>query len=743
MREIPAEMNRAWKSGQFVGRDRPYVALVLRQPRMRLHSSSQPAPRQQSLAPSGIPFRGGWGERRSVAQQYASYLWGDSVKPVLLPNIKSFSWSRGVSQDVGQATIELWNTNPYPFGAEVQGDPLRSGYFSYNYGGMQHSSRWGHLKNEWFGKLVPDMLIESYEGYGHSEGVAPERDGLLLQTGVWRIRDVEMTAGDRVMRITCEDLGSLLTEQIAFPPVVPNDWYPLSFGPIPDPIRTDTVVPGGNVGIRITKTSNLPWNNDRPMFGWAKENVLDNNGHSAWISVGNVHPSRGFAYEYIEFALNQPGFVSEVTFSTVNKGYTAYLSVSTDNMRSWHGTEVIGWRSENIGRNGGNIPFVQSQPVGSEDTHSFAVNMDGVTHFRVTLGNLQYFGQFPGYKYRGAFREIAARGGPRTVTTFTELVPKTAEAGSHAGIAKDWTDVIKMCLAWAGWYWPRGSRRMLSDGTVRITSPTQPDQVLASDGRVWGDVEVAGTMGPAGYKNLAKQPLRQVIQGVLDVLGHVFFIDETGAAIVRSPNLFTVGNWYRSLTGQTVRTEQVTPLDEATCIIDIRTRISGRNIRDRISVGNPMNVQEGDKSGGVSASVAGWNPNPTGLRRHALWLDQGFATENEALVMADMIAVRGAFTYRTSEITITANPGIQVDDQVRVYERNTSEGYLHYVDAISSEMDCTTGQWTYTLTTHWLGSDPEGVWALNKRMLTQPTRELTFRNAGQKFRMARNLKGGS
>ena len=329
------------------------------------------------------------------------------------------------------------------------------------------------------------------------------------------------------------------------------------------------------------------------------------------------------------------------------------------------------------------------------------------------------------------------------MTTFTELVPKTAEAGSHAGIAKDWTDVIKMCLAWAGWYWPRGSRRMLSDGTVRITSPTQPDTVLATDGRVWGDVEVAGTMGPAGYKNLAKQPLRQVIQGVLDVLGHVFFIDETGAAIVRSPNLFTVGNWLRSLTGQTIRTEQVIPLDEATCILDIRTRISGRNIRDRISVGNPMNVQEGDKSGGVSASVAGWNPNPTGLRRHALWLDQGFATENEALVMADMIAVRGAFTYRTSEITITANPGIQVDDQVRVYERSTSEGYLHYVDSISSEMDCTTGQWTYTLTTHWLGSDPEGVWALNKRMLTQPTRELTFRNAGQKFRMARNLKGGS
>lgn len=721
MREVPQSMTTAWRSGMFVGENRPIARCVIRQPYMKMHSSAHPAPAQiPTVSQSGIGLAFRARPKRSVHQQYADYVTTAQKRPRELPNVKSVSWTRGVSQDVGQATIELWNTDILPVGATPVGDPLRAGYYTYSYGGTTLSSRWGHMKNEWHGWLMPDMIIETYEGFGYTKDTPPEKDPKLVQTGVWRIIDVDMTATDRVIRLTCEDLGSLLRDHIAYPPVVPDDWYPLKFGPIPEPIRKDSIAAGSPIQCTVDFTSNRPWNNDGPMYGHRKEAVLmDDEGF--WLSVGNAHPSRGFAYEYVQLRLSQSSTVGEVKFRTARAGYTAYLSVSKDGGRTWLGDNTIGWRSDGIGRNGGNIRYIAEQPVTSEGFHGWRIREDGVTHVRVTLGNLQNFG-VGNLKYRGAFKRIMVLSPERTVTEYIETVPKTAQAGSYAGIANDWSDVIKMCLAWGGFYVPIGARKLLSDGSLLSMGPKNPDPVLAADGRVWGDIEISGTMGPAGYRNLSKQPLRQVIQGVLDILGFIFFIDETGAAIVRSANLYEAGNWIGTMSDQPRRVKQIITLDESSSIIELKTRLSSRNMRDRISVGNPMNVTQGDKTGGVSATVAGWNPNPTGLRRHALWLDQGFVTKNEALVMADMIAVRGAFTYRTSEITIPAYPAIQVDDQVRVYERTTSEGYLHYVDSITSQNDQVSGVWTYQLTTHWLGEHPDGTWAFNQNQFTPPTK---------------------
>ena len=92
--------------------------------------------------------------------------------------------------------------------------------------------------------------------------------------------------------------------------------------------------------------------------------------------------------------------------------------------------------------------------------------------------------------------------------------------------------------------------------------------------------------------------------------------------------------------------------------------------------------------------------------------------------MADMIALRGAFTYRTDTISIPGYPAIQPDDQVRIYERTTSEGFLHYVDTIQSSNDLTKGQWTYELSTHWLGDNPNEVWAFKSEDFTPPTKQI-------------------
>ena len=87
--------------------------------------------------------------------------------------------------------------------------------------------------------------------------------------------------------------------------------------------------------------------------------------------------------------------------------------------------------------------------------------------------------------------------------------------------------------------------------------------------------------------------------------------------------------------------------------------------------------------------------------------------------MADMIALRAAFSYRQNTATIPGFPAIQIDDQVRIYERTLSEGFLHYVQGISSTNDLTSGQWTYELATHWLGTSPQGTWSIDPSRLTR------------------------
>lgn len=90
--------------------------------------------------------------------------------------------------------------------------------------------------------------------------------------------------------------------------------------------------------------------------------------------------------------------------------------------------------------------------------------------------------------------------------------------------------------------------------------------------------------------------------------------------------------------------------------------------------------------------------------------------------MAEMITLRQLFTYRTDSLQIPANPQIQIDDQIQILERVTSEGYIHYVKGISSNNDMANGEWTYDLTTHWLGERPFEKWLFDEKQLSRETR---------------------
>jgi hypothetical protein len=58
-------------------------------------------------------------------------------------------------------------------------------------------------------------------------------------------------------------------------------------------------------------------------------------------------------------------------------------------------------------------------------------------------------------------------------------------------------------------------------------------------------------------------------------------------------------------------------------------------------------------------------------------------------------------------------PALEPDDQVRIFERITSETYIHYLLGVNSVMDMNAGTWYMDVDTHWLGNGPDSEWHVN------------------------------
>lgn len=278
----------------------------------------------------------------------------------------------------------------------------------------------------------------------------------------------------------------------------------------------------------------------------------------------------------------------------------------------------------------------------------------------------------------------------------------------------------------------QGAEIILSDGSKQYFKYTRVNPSTGDDrraltikvGRVWGDFQVSGTSGPAPIPASVfdKKPLMDGIAYVRDILNYVFFIDEFGSVVFRAPNIYAVGNTIRSLgVSSGERVKKMVILDERMVVQSVDSQLTSRNVRERTYVAGAFHNEDDDDFGQVAHMAAGWNPNPIGLRRIGGWTDQHFETEEECRVMAELIALRQLLTYRTNSVTIPGNPAIQIDDQVRIFERVTSEGYIHYVKGVQSDLSLETGEYTYALDTHWLGERPFKKWAFDPAQLSRET----------------------
>jgi hypothetical protein len=693
-----------WLAGDFFGPNRPMVRATIQRIEVKTPG--------YDLAKVPDSHEKGYGT-------FATVLFGQPNRPVELPNIKSFRWSRSIDSDVASATMVLYNTAPVPLGQVPEDDFSLDypGYYTHTRG--ETGNRWGDTKNGWQNLIVPDRLVRTWEGYGHNPELPPETDPAMYPSGVWLIDDVIYNPTGHLITLEMRDVGRTLLDHLLFPPVIPKALYPISFEKKVTTNKPKTVKVAGSgwrrprwttdsnqayIGSGITD-GGLPYvSTDGSVYGHHGRDAFDASTSTYWLSVGNK-PNWSSAYEYLQGAV--AGDVAAVRVHAWGGPYRMWISVYADG--KWQGAKQIPYRARAVDTNA-DIRYVKAVTITKDDDLTVALpkTYTGVSAVRITFSRLYNSGLGRNYKHRAGVRDFEVSTTAAGTTTTT--VPVTT------GNISDYTDIIKWLLGWGGLYWPQGALAYLtrSDGTTVDVQPSPARDPLFPAGRVWADLETVGTAPEfkLGIELWDKKPIMEGIQYVKENLGYNFYIDEAGAAIWRSPNIFKRGNWvFADGAGNAGRTTGFVTIDERTTLLDLTPKLSSRNVKEKVFVSDTL--------GKVAAQASGYNPYPSGMRRLGGWTDQGFAKLSEAQVMADMITVRQAMQYRTNTMTIPGYPAIQVDDQVRIYERISGEHHLHYVRSISSEWDLESGKWTYQIETTWLGENPftRKNWLLDPKVI--------------------------
>ncbi len=738
MRKTPGNMEAIWRSGDYTGNQRPMARVTVQRPRMALrHYSVMSTFRQVPPSPSGAtgigaifgtidPYHG-----TKVSQSYADFFFTPLYNPRELPNIKSVSWNRSLDQDFATLTLELYNTKPKP---ETTVIPLAGpgrrdldypGWYTYDRGKSRFASRWGHTTNEWRGLLMPDNVIRTYEGYGSNKARPPELDRNLIQTGVWIIDTVVVNALGFIV-VNCRDVGRLLLDHQVNEPVIPGDFDPLDFAPWNQKV---TGIPAKTrVKLRANDHSNAygpvkgtdgqlhtvfdRWN----YRGHRIEDALDDSPATYWMSYSHIKPRWPWGCEWVEFSASPTASMASFQMWTLGSGYTCYVSLfkdghwlNKDGVPAGDNDPRISWSPNPTNPNRdqhARRPYVKSFTVGPEfrkrlTTVALPKTYAGVEKIRLSFVNLQHIpGVAPAERsYRVAIRSVRVFGPEES----TEVSLRKGPAGSNPGRYGDYTDIVKLCCAWAGFFWPPNGLQRATDGTTWKPYYTHGDWDLGVNGRVWGDFEPTGTTGPTEYTadSMQNRSLMDVITMVRNVIGYLFLIDEIGSAQWRMPNIYKAGNWLNDEHMNPVRTTKVPIIDEKQVLLSLDSTINSGSIREIIRVTNFVK----------KAEVRGFVPNDVGLRRVLTWNEPNFKDEDVQRA-AEMVGPRSLFTWRRDRLVIAAYPGFQLDDQIQIFERQTSEGFIHYISGIASSLNMETGEWTYTLETHWLGDRAQDVWAI-------------------------------
>lgn len=252
-----------------------------------------------------------------------------------------------------------------------------------------------------------------------------------------------------------------------------------------------------------------------------------------------------------------------------------------------------------------------------------------------------------------------------------------------AGNYNDYVDIIRDLLLWSGW---------LAYGTG------QDD--------VYGNLESTGAFAEDELPPdmFDKKPVIDAINAIKEVVGYHFWIDDEGAARFEWPNWFSVGN--RVDTGE--RTRFIPEIDERVQLTDYTVQFSDKNWRSEIIISSADPDAEFADTVTTRYHLPTTSPDLVrGLVRPAMWWNEHFSSRVEQERMAELVGLHIQRSLRQGQLTCVANPAIQVNDQVRIYEEVTGESYIHYVRGVSISQDLDAGTYDMRLTTNWLADSTD------------------------------------
>lgn len=745
-------IQQAMASGDMTGHNRPVARVSFQKRRIRRHRSNRPGPWRNLLFP------------------WSTWIEG--------PAVNSLTINRSLDSDAATATIVFVNDYMRRDVFDPQGIDTgigRPGYFTPDRGEPSpvpqesvYDGPEGKFPTDWdypyagFGNspspsyyklFQPNRLLFTYQGYGsdnfndfgqaryvHSGGyVPPWEDSKLLQTGTWLIDSVNF-GSDGFITVECRDTAKLLLEQYVYPPMIPLERFPLQYCPVTVTETSTTQV--STATTTLGGSSNdvwLGWN--ASVYGHRPSHAFDGKNDTYWLSIGNSGPSHSWSYEWIQGKVSGSE-IDRIVVNPIYAGMTGYISVREGG--TWQGANTVPY-DPNAGPsfpNGANIPYVKkvtNMPKGSQTIvlpRTYAASDIRICFTK--LGN-SGLGTYP---YRAGVRRFQARLSTETTTITTDE--------GEPGVIGDWSAAIKELVSWAGLTW-HDSVEPEDQLLGRTTSDNKPL-------RAWGDFERLGAgpieCTPASF--FLNKSFMEAITQIKDFLGCVFFIDHNGGAIFRHPNIFSGGNFLTDPFGTTPFTrdthiatvsteyspyiaEWPIELHENSNLLDYSVTINDSQLRSEILVvGESPDIESAMPAGGidlVSADTDGTiNFRDVLAGQTRMFQVPGdatklFRTEAECQRMAEMTALFILFTYRRASSTALAHPGLQLDDQIRIYERITNERNIHYVSAITTRFDAESGEYLMDLTTHWLGGDPDTQWFLDELVLTDGIRDLPRINA--------------
>lgn len=723
------EMWDIWSAGDFTGPNRPVTRATISKNQLDTYEGTD----------------------------YRNILFEKNVQHLEIPNIKRVTISRSVGADAASFELEMVNQEPADVTENLDlsydgsanspskrdlGEFGSPGHYTWRRGQAIDSygeNPWGHAETAWTEIIVPNRLVFIYQGYGTDGATRPVDDTKLVCTGIFIIDNVQYSANG-IISMSGRDLSKLLIEQRLFPPIIPVEHYPLEFTSDHYEDVYETVVrdvtqevtgstttassTGPNVAKHITPSpgpdsSVTPWYGyNATVYGHKASDAFDGDGSTYWLSVGNSGPNEVWSYEWIG-ALCGGNPVNRVRIKPKWGGYVCWVGVRTS--AGWQGSQKVpyGATSEPAYPNGSDVLYVKKINIPKSEAW-FDIDLPGIYNaeeIRVVFSNLADSNQGT-YQYRAGVYELQAvlyKPSTTEETTSTVVYQKTETITDNVlveGNINDYTDIVKLMCGWAGFYWPQGT-----------TDPILREWDASASGRVWGDFFNSGAYPVDPWWISAdlwdNKSIMDGINQLREILGFTFFIDHAGGVQWRPPNIWRTGNYISGL--GYIGEDSIRSVKENDVLIEYAATLNDSNLRsDIVVVSSDDPSIYGSWSAGAATNEATVDISDlellAGQQRVMLVANYPFISQEEVDKFAYLVALRSHWTFRKSAFKIPGMPAYFPDDQLRIYERVSSETYIHYLTSVTSTMDLDAGTYYMDVQTHWLGNGPDSQWSMASGM---------------------------